>query len=128
MDPVEDHSAERMSICAYGEPGTQMVGGNPLSKVAVLTVLTGGNDYFQGPTAQVNATFDMVAKNAGELEVVDGLGERAHWAPEFNTLRAVTGHYMLEVEVPDRDQEGNKIPDPRKIAEQIAQTMLARLP
>ena len=125
---MEDHTAERMSFCAYGEPGTPMVAGNPLSKVAVLSVVTGGNDYFEGPVAQVNAIFDMAAKNAGELQAVNGLGERAHWAPLLNTLRAVRGPYMVEVEVADRDQEGNKTPESRKIAERIATIMLGRLP
>jgi hypothetical protein len=127
-DPVEDHTAERMSICAFGEPGSPMVAGKPLSRVAVLTVVTGGNDYFAGPEAQVNAIFDMAGKNAGELEVVSGLGERAHWAPLLNTLRAVRGAYMVEVEVAERDREGNKVADPRKIAEQLGKIALARIP
>jgi hypothetical protein len=117
LEPVEEKAAE-LSICSYGDPGSPMVGGRPLSKVAVLSVFTGGNAYYAGPVAQAAAIFEMAEKNSGGVERVSGIGERAHWAGK--TLRAVRGPYMIEVEV---DVEK----DSRKIAEQLAKTMLDRI-
>ena len=129
MDPIEDHTAPRLSICSYGEPGSPLFAGKPGVVVVVLSVLTGGNDYFAGAAAQVNATFDMAARNAGEIQPVDGLGERAHWAAELDTLRVVQDHYMLEVSVTERNSAGDRIAgDPRAIAGQLAGLMLERLP
>jgi hypothetical protein len=114
LEPVEEKAAE-LSICSYGDPESPMVGGRPLSKVAVLSVFTGGNAYYAGPVAQAAAIFEMAEKSAGGAERVSGLGERAHWAGK--TLRALRGPYMIEVEV---DVEK----DSRKIAEQLAKIML----
>jgi hypothetical protein len=121
MEPVAQE--ERISFCTWGEPDSPMMGGKPLSSVAELSVFTGGNDYFEGPAAQVNATFDMAAKNAGEIEVVNGLGERAHWTadPPFYTLRMVKGVYLVEVNV-HPDFGG------LEAAEKIAKAALQELP
>lgn len=123
MDPVEEASLDRASNCSFGEPGTPMMAGKPMSNVAEISVITGGDDYYAGPVAQVNAIFDMAAKNAGEVEVVEALGERAHWTPgpPFYTLRVVQGPYLVEVSV-DPDFGG------RQAAEQIARNALQELP
>lgn len=127
--PVEEHTSERMSYCYFGEPDSRTVLGRPQSTVAKLSVLSGGNDYFGGPVAQVNETFDHWAKDNSELELVDGPGERAHWQADFDTLRVVRGAYLLEVEVSERDMHGEKIAgQPRKIAEQLAKAALQKLP
>jgi hypothetical protein len=118
LDPIEEKAGE-LSICSYGDPGSPMVGGRPLRKVAVLSVFTGGNAYYAGPVAQAAAIFELAEKNAGGVERVSGTGEKAHWAGK--TLRAVRGPYMIEVEM-DADKES------RKIAEQLAKTMLDRIP
>jgi len=129
MDPVEDHTAERLSICGYGEPGSPLLAGNPRNLVVQLSVLAGDNTYFEGPVAQVNASFDMITEHGGEVQQVKDLGERAHWAADLDTLRVVQGPYMLEVEVLERDSKGERIAgDPRNIAEQLARLMLERLP
>lgn len=128
-EPVEDHSAGHMSICAYPEPGARVVAGMPQAVVAKLTVVAGSDDYFQGPTAQVAAIFDMAVQSGAELEEVGGIGERAHWSPDSDTLRVLRGPYMVEVEIPERDMAGDRISgNPREIAERIATTMLSRLP
>jgi hypothetical protein len=123
MDPVEEDSLGRISHCTFGEPGAPMMAGKPLSNVVEISVTTGGNDYYAGPAAQVNAIFEMAAKNAGEVEVVDGLGERAHWTPDspFDTLRMVKGVYLVEVNI-EPDFGG------RQAAEQIARAALQKLP
>jgi hypothetical protein len=54
LEPVEEKAAE-LSTCSYGDPGSPMVGGRSLSKVAVLSVFTGGNAYYAGPVAQAAA-------------------------------------------------------------------------
>ncbi len=117
LEPVEEKAAE-LSICSYGDPDSPMLGGKPLSKVAVLSVFTGGNAYYAGPVAQAAAIFEMAEKNAGGVERVSGIGEKAHWAGK--TLRTVRGPYMIEVEV---DVEKGS----RKIAEQLAKIMLDRI-
>jgi hypothetical protein len=123
MDPVEETLLDRASNCSFGDAGSPMIGGKPMSNVAEISVTAGGNDYFAGPVAQVNAMFDMAAKNAGEVEVVEGLGERAHWSPgaPFYTLRVIQGPYLVEVNV-DPDFGG------RPAAEQIARKALQKLP
>jgi hypothetical protein len=128
MPGVEENSAGHMSICSYAEPGSQVVAGNPLSTVLVLTVVSGGDDYFQGPEAQVSAIFDMAERNAGEPEQISGLGERAHWASNVDTLRVLRGAHMVEVQVAERDMAGKLISgEPRKIAEQVAAAALEKI-
>jgi hypothetical protein len=129
MEPVEDHTAPQHSICSYGESGSPRFAGKPGDLVAELSVLTGDTNHGGGAAAQVNAVFDMITRNAGGVQTVEGLGERAHWVATFDTLRTVQDHYMLEVTVSERDSNGDKIAgDPREIAEQLTRTMLERLP
>jgi hypothetical protein len=129
MEPLEDHTTEQLSICGYGEPGSALLAGHPRNLVVQLSVLAGDNAYFEGPVAQVNASFDMITEHAGEVQQVKDLGERAHWAASLDTLRVVQGPYMLEVEVLERDSKGERIAgDPRNIAVQLARLMLERLP
>ena len=123
MDPAEEASLDRASNCSFGEPGTPMMAGKPMSNVAEISVITGGDDYYAGPVAQVNGIFDMAAENAGEVEVVEGLGERAHWTPgpPFYTLRVIQGPYLMEVSV--APNFGG-----RPAAERIARNALQKLP
>lgn len=117
LDPVEEQTAE-LSICTYGDPEAPTLAGRPLSQVVRLSVFTGGSSYYAGPVAQAKAIYEMVEKNAGRVEVVSGLGEKAHWAGK--TLRAVRGPYMVEVEVDVGDGS-------RKIAEQLLKTALDKI-
>jgi hypothetical protein len=84
-----------------------------------MSVFSGGNSYFEGPVAQARAIYEMAEKNAGEVQAVANLGDKAHWAGK--TLRILRGPYMVEVEVDAGD-------DSRKIAEQLARTAVGRLP
>lgn len=127
---IEDKVGNQVSQCYFGEPGAPMVMGKPQGTIVELSVTTGSNGYFKGPVAQVNESFDMVTRNGGnEIQEVDGLGERAHWAADLDTLRLVKGPYLLEIQVSERDKDGNKIAgEPREIARQLATTALTRLP
>jgi hypothetical protein len=118
LDPVEEELAD-LSTCSFGDPAAPKVAGRSLSKVFSLAVVSGGNSYFEGPVAQVRGIYEMAEKNAGGVDPVSGLGDKAHWAGL--TLRVLRGPYMVEVEVDAGDNS-------RKIAEQLARTAVGRLP
>jgi len=127
--PVESHTDMGMSWCHFGEPGSQMVGPRPQSTVATVSVLTGSNSYFKGPVAQVRETFEHWTQGGDASTPVEGLGERAHWQADYDTLRVLQGPYLIEIEVSERGLDGNPIAgEPRKIAEQLAKLALAKLP
>lgn len=117
-DPVEETVAN-LSSCTFGDPGSPVVAGRSMTRTVDLSVVSGDNGYFEGPVAQTTALYEMAAKNAGEIQQVAGLGDKAHWAG--STLRVLRGAYMIEVEVDAGDGS-------RKIAEQLARTAIDRLP
>ncbi len=117
-DPAEEALAN-LSTCSFGDPKSPLVAGRSLTKTVALSVVSGDDGYFEGPVAQTAALYEMAAKNAGEIQEVSGLGDKAHWAS--STLRVLRGAYMVEVEVDAGDSS-------RKIAEQLARTAIDRLP
>ncbi len=117
-DPAEETLAN-LSTCGYGDPNSPLVAGRSQTKTVALSVVSGDAGYFEGPVAQTAALYEMAVKNAGEIQQVSGLGDKAHWAS--STLRVLRGAYMLEVEVDAGDAS-------RKIAEQLARMAIERLP
>jgi hypothetical protein len=71
--------ASRQSRYGSG-PGSPLVAGRSMTKTVALSVLSGDAGYFEGPVAQTAAVYEMAAKNAGDIQQVSGLGDKAHWA------------------------------------------------
>lgn len=115
----DEESMANLSICSFGDPESPLVAGRSMTRTVELTVVSADGAYFEGPVAQTAALYEMAAKNAGEIQQVSGLGDKAHWAG--STLRVLRGPYMLEVEVDAGDGS-------RDIAGQLARTAIDRLP
>jgi hypothetical protein len=119
LEPVEETIAAELSVCSFGRPGSPMVHGRPMDRPVIVSVFTGGNGYYAGPVAQARELYEMAEKNAGEIDAVPGLGDKAHWTG--TTLRLLRGPYMVEVEAYAGDSS-------RSIAEKLASLALGRLP
>jgi hypothetical protein len=117
LDPAEETIGE-LSICSFGDPASPQVAGRSLSRPVILSVFTAGRGYYAGAVAQASDLYEMVEKNAGEVDAVSGLGDKAHWTG--TTVRILRGTHMVEVEVYAGDAS-------RAIAEKLAAIALGRL-
>lgn len=115
-EPHEERAGE-LSICSYGDPDSPKLGERPMNNIAQLSVFTGGDTYFAGPLQQAEDAFKMIEENAGDIEPVAGVGDRAYWTGTI--LRALRAPYFIEVEVD---------PASREAAEKIAAAMLKKIP